>query len=82
MGKNKEGGVRVIHRHRIGQRPAFVRVSELSFNGRHPVAILSWLNEGALRTPGVCVELDPAKLHSGAGRRLWMYEGETTDPRF
>ena len=82
MGTRREGAVRVMHRHRIGSQPEFLRISELSFNGRRPVAVLTWLNEGEQRTPGVCVELDPAKLRPGGGRRLVLYDGITADPRF
>jgi len=74
--------VRVMHRHRIGARPAFMRVSELSFNGRFPVAVLTWLNEGEARTPGICIDLDPAKLRPGPGRRVFLYDGVTADPRY
>jgi len=74
--------VRVMHRHRIGAAPEFLRVSPLSFNGRRPIAVLTWLNEGEARTPGVCVELDPAKLRPGPGRGVFFYDGVTADPRF
>lgn len=71
-----------MHRHRIGSRPAFLRISELSSNGHSPIAVLTWLNEGGARTPGVCVELDPAKLRRSAARRTFIYDGVTRDPRF
>jgi len=73
---------RVIHKHRLGNQPVFVRVSELTFNGQRPVAVLTWLHEGDARTPGVCIELDPAKLHPAAGRRIYLYDDVTIDPRF
>ena len=60
----------------------FARVSELSYSGEHPIAVLSWLHDGDARMPGVCVELDPAKLHQGSSRRVFLYDGITEDPRF
>lgn len=32
--------------------------------------------------PGICVELDPAKLRKGPGRRIMRYDGVTVDPRY
>jgi hypothetical protein len=77
-----EATVRVIHRHRIGHQPPFARVSELVYTHDIPVAVLTWLNYDGVRTPCVCVELDPAKLRGGGGRRLFVYEGTTVDPRY
>jgi hypothetical protein len=77
-----EATVRVIHRHRIGQQPPFARVSELVYSQERPLAVLTWLNYDGVRTPCVCVELDPAKLRGGSGRRVYVYDGTTTDPRF
>lgn len=77
-----KAAVRVIHRHRIGTQPAFARVSELVFVQERPLAVLSWLEYGGVRTPCVCVELDPAKLRPGVNRRVFTYEGTTVDPRY
>jgi hypothetical protein len=82
MGTRREAAVRVMHRHRIGSQPEFMRISELSFNGRCPVAVLTWLHEGGARIPGVCVELDPTKLRRARARLLFLYDGITADPRF
>jgi hypothetical protein len=73
--------VRVIHRHQIGTRE-FTRVSELSYVGRRPVVVLSWLHDEGKVMPGICVELDPAKLRKGPGRRVLRYDGITVDPRY
>jgi hypothetical protein len=72
--------VRVIHRHRIG-RYSFTRVSPLTYVAEQPVAVILWLHDGGGRVPGVCVPLDKAKLRRGATRRIFVYDGETTDPR-
>ena len=76
-----EAAVRMIHRHRMGSR-IFWRVSRLTYSGGRPMAILGWLHDGAARTPGVCVELDPAKLRRGANHRLFFYDEVTVDPRY
>ena len=81
MGSRDQGAVRVIHKHRIG-RLQFARVSELTYSGDRPVAVLTWIYSGDVRTPCVCVELDPNRLRPGAVRRLFVYDGVTTDPRF
>ena len=60
----------------------FARVSELSYNGNTPVAVLTWLHFNESRTPGVCVDLDPQKLRRGSNRRVYYYDGVTSDPRF
>ena len=72
--------VRVIHRHRIG-RYAFTRVSPLTYLRDEPVAVLAWLNDGTVTYPGVIVTLDRAKLRPGGMRHLFLYDGETADPR-
>ena len=72
--------VRVIHRHRIG-RLTFTRVSPPTYVAKRPVAVLVWLHQGEGRLPGVYVPLDEARLRPGATRRIFMYDGETTDPR-
>ena len=76
-----QGAIRVIHKHRIGKRQ-FARVSELTYSGNRPVAVLTWFHSGGERMPCVWVELDPARLRTGANRRLFFYDGVTTDPRF
>jgi hypothetical protein len=81
MDAGREGAIRVIHRHRIG-RHVFARLSELTYRDARPFAVLSWINFGSVRTPCVCVELDPALLRSGANRRLFFYDNTTCDPRF
>lgn len=73
--------VRVIHRHRIGGRE-FTRISELTYVGRRPMAVLSWLHEGGKAIPGFCVELDPDLLRKGPNRRIFRYDGVTVDPRY
>lgn len=74
--------IRVIHRHRIGRQLPFTRVSELVYRGADPLAVLSWLHETSTRIPAVCVALDPKLLHRGSSRKLFNYDGVTTDPRF
>ena len=75
------GAVKIIHRHRIG-RTVFARVSELTYSGRQPLAVLSWVYVDDVRTPCVCVPLDPKRLRPGANRRIFVYDGVTADPRF
>ena len=82
MGSATHATVRVMHLHRVGSQPEFMRISELSFNGHAPIAVLTWLHEGEARTPGICVELDPAKLRPGPTRQVFLYDGVTADPRF
>lgn len=77
----RDGAVRVVHKHRIG-KTVFARVSELSYSGDVPLAVLTWLHQPAGRVPCVCVELDPQKLRRGANRRIFYYDDVTTDPRF
>ena len=72
--------VRVIHRHRIG-RHTFIRVSEITYRGEQPFAVLAWLHHGKEQVPAVCVALDPAKLRPGSQRRIFHYDDETADPR-
>jgi len=59
-----------------------MRVSELVYRGEDPFAVLSWLFEGGTRIPGVCVLLDPNLLRRGASRKIFRYDGLTSDPRF
>jgi hypothetical protein len=79
-GATRAGTIKVIHRHRIG-RQVFARVSELTYRGAQPLAVLSWVYMDDVRTPCVCVELDRARLRQGANRRLFTYDGVTVDPR-
>lgn len=81
MDTGRRAAIRVIHRHRIG-RLVFARVSELVFRDARPLAVLSWTSFGAVRTPLVCFELDPARLRAGANRRIYLYADVTWDPRF
>lgn len=74
--------LRVLHRHRIGGQLPFTRVSELVYRGEDPLAVISWLHEGATRIPGVCIPLDPRFLHRSPNRKIFLYDGITTDPRF
>jgi len=50
--------------------------------GEDPLAALSWLYEGGTRIPGVCVLFDPNLLRRGASRKIFRYDGLTSDPRF
>jgi hypothetical protein len=81
-GNEAAATVRVIHRHRIGGQRPFTRVSELTYSQNRPIAVLSWLTYEGMRTPCVWVELDPSRLRSGADRRVYVYDGVTTDPRY
>lgn len=70
---------KVVHRHRIGGQ-VFRRVSELTFVGSQPKAILRWINSAGVRTP-IYVDLDPAKLRRIPHRSgVALYEGTTSDP--
>ena len=75
-------GLKVIHRHRVGDRPPFVRVSELVFVGTQPKAVL--IDIGGVRTPLYLLDLDPARLNQPAKgpRNTWYYLEVTTDPRY
>ena len=81
MDTGRRAAIRVIHRHRIGHL-VFARVSELVFRDARPLAVLRWMNSGDMRTPLVCIELDPARLRPGANRRIFVYDEVTWDPRF
>jgi hypothetical protein len=73
---------KVIHRHRVGTH-AFSRVSELVFVAGRPRAVLEWLDLGGVRTPVYLAELDPKKLRASPHlRRVYFYDGVTSDPRF
>ena len=74
--------LKVIHRHRMGDR-TFRRVSELVFVNGRPRAMLEWVNLGGVRSPLYIAELDPAKLRrSTHARSTYYYDGITIDPRY
>jgi hypothetical protein len=80
--KIRKGGLKVIHRHRVGDR-RFLRVSELAFVKGVPKAILEWIDLGGVPAPLYLCDLDPKKLvRSTAERHTYYYRGETTDPRY
>jgi hypothetical protein len=75
-------GLKVIHRHRVGES-TFRRVSELVYIEGRPKALLGWINVGGVRTPIYICELDPAKLRkSESAKNTFFYDGITVDPRF
>jgi hypothetical protein len=75
-------GMKVIHRHRVGDR-VFRRVSELVYVEGKPRALLHWINSAGVRTPLYICELDPAKLRAAEGvPNTFYYEDTTVDPRF
>lgn len=76
-------GLKVIHRHRVGNR-VVRRVSELVFVDGRPKALLSWIDIGGIRTPLYICELDRSKLRAPkAGvKNTYYYDATTVDPRF
>lgn len=75
-------GLKVIHRHRVGNR-VVRRVSELVFVDGRPKALLGWIDLGGIRTPLYICELDRAKLRSPKNaRNTYYYDATTVDPRF
>ena len=78
-------GLKVIHRHRVGQLE-FRRVSELVFVRGRPKAILGWIDVGGVRTPVHLCDLDPAKLRKAAAatasKDTYYYDAVTIDPRY
>jgi hypothetical protein len=78
-------GLKVIHRHRVGQLE-FRRVSELVFVDGRPKAILGWIDVGGVRTPLYFCDLDPARLRKAAagnaGKKTYYYDAVTVDPRY
>jgi len=75
-------GLKVIHRHRVGNR-VVRRVSELVFVDGRPRALLGWIDMGGIRTPIFICELDSAKLRGPKGaRNTYYYDATTIDPRF
>lgn len=80
--KKIRAGLRVIHRHRTGDR-SFLRVSELAFVRGEPKAILEWIDLGGVPTPLYICVLDPRNLkRSKADPHTYYYRAETTDPRY
>ena len=76
--------VKVVHRHRVGQRTPFTRVSELVFIGERAMAVLGWIDMGGVRTPLYSCELDKSRLRRGArkSKGRYYYDGVTDDPRY
>ena len=75
-------GLKVIHRHRIGER-VFRRVSEMVMIGGKPKALLGWINLGGVRTPIYLCELERDKLRqSQTSSSTFYYDEITVDPRF
>jgi hypothetical protein len=75
-------GLKVIHRHRVGDRISR-RVSELVMIDGQPKALLGWINLGSVRTPIYLCELDRAKLRqSPTNANTYYYDEVTVDPRF
>ena len=75
-------GLKVIHRHRVGNRVSR-RVSELVFIDGRPKALLAWIDLGGIRTPLYIYELDRSKLRRpGRDRNTYYYDATTVDPRF
>ena len=76
-------GLKVIHRHRVGQLE-FRRVSELVYVRGRPKAILGWIDVGGVRTPIYLCDLDPAKLRKATGeaKDTFYYDAVTVDPRY
>jgi hypothetical protein len=72
---------RVIHRHQAGNR-TMLRVSELTYVGDAPHAILYWIDNAGVKVP-IMVALRIAELRPAAGvLGLCFYGGVTVDPRF
>jgi hypothetical protein len=75
-------GLKVIHRHRVGDQ-VFRRVSELVFIDGRPKALLSWIDIGGVRAPLYICELDRAKLRARKRiKNTYYYDATTVDPRF
>ena len=75
-------GLKVIHRHRIGDR-VVRRVSELAMIDGRPKALLGWISLGDVRTPLYLCDLEPSKLRrSPKSRNTYYYDEITVDPRF
>ena len=75
-------GLKVIHRHRVGNR-VVRRVSELVFVDGRPKALLGRIDLGGVRTPLYICELDSSKLRQPKGaKNTYYYDATTVDPRF
>ena len=75
-------GLKVVHRHRVGDQ-IFRRVSELVMIDGQPKALLAWINLAGVRAPLYLCDLDQSKLHqSPPGGNTYYYDEITTDPRF
>jgi hypothetical protein len=75
-------GLKVIHRHRIGDK-VFRRVSELVIIDGQPKALLGWINLGDVRTPIYLCDLEQSKLRrSPTSATTYFYDEMTVDPRF
>ena len=73
--------LRVLHRHRIGGHH-LKRVSELVYVRGQPNAVLEWIDLAGVRAP-LYIPLDPEQLHAPPRMHsLFVYDGETRDPRF
>ena len=80
--RNVRVGLKVIHRHRVGNQ-VFRRVSELVFVDGRPRALLGWIDLGGIRTPIYICELDRSKLRAPKGmKNTYYYDATTVDPRF
>src|SRR5919204_2676480 len=76
-------GPKVIHQHKVGDGMSYSRVSELTYFGGKPYAVLAWITNAGIRAPAFSVELDAAKLVPMAGRKGdYLYQGRTVDPRY
>jgi hypothetical protein len=75
-------GLKVIHRHRVGNR-VVRRVSELVFVDGRPQALMAWIDIGGVRTPLYICELDRSKLRAPKDvKNTYYYDATTVDPRF
>src|SRR5215216_554657 len=80
--RNVRIGLKVIHRHRMGDS-VFRRVSELVFIAGRPKAVLGWIDAGGVRAPIYICELDPKKLKKAAAtKNTYYYDEVTVDPRY
>ena len=79
--RTARSGVKVIHRHRVGESDPEQRESELMFVQGRPVALLEWINLGGVRTPLCVCYLDSDKLRQSA-KHTYLYDDVTADPRY
>ena len=77
-------GLKVVHRHRVGDRQPFARVSDLVFVNGKPRVVLDWIDIGGVRTPLYQIDLDESCLRrrTGRSRNTYYYDGTTVDPRY